>query len=64
MEANSKKRNLGVHLEEQLSAFAQHLAVRHAAPHIHADRYVPKPLLPPGGGGASKKAQRFLQVTQ
>ena len=47
MDANSKKRNLGVHLEEQLSAFAQHLAVRHAAPHIHADRYVPKPLLPP-----------------
>lgn len=51
-----------MHLEEQLLAFAQCLAVHGAASCIRVDRYVPKPLCLQGnrgggGGATSKKAQ-------
>ena len=55
MEANTKSRNLGVHLEEQSSAFAQCLTVHSAAPRVRADSYVPKPLLIQGNRGEGKQ---------
>lgn len=59
MEAITKRRHLGVQADERSLAFTQHLAGHGAAPCARADRYVPKPLLPPGKYrlGTCKKAQ-------